>query len=210
MKGSFDAAIIKSLSGDATINVRGLYKGSEDIPVTFTIFLACNSVPSIDHFDAASRTRLKVIPFENKWARGVDKDIRLRPADEGLKVKLRAEAPGILNWLLKGAADYAKYGFADIGYLEEIEIAADEISADQDPFSVWLDERVENDKNGYLSAGELHDDFRRWMQINRRNEKLPTFANSKIGFSRHIGKVYSLDKAFDAHVKVNKYLVKFK
>jgi hypothetical protein len=56
----------------------------------------------------------------------------------------------------------------------------------------------------------LHDDFRRWMQVHRRGDQLPSFANSKIGFSRHLSKVYSIDKVVNRHEKVNKYLVKFK
>jgi P4 family phage/plasmid primase-like protien len=210
MRTPLDAAIIKSLSGDAFINVRGLYQGSKDIPVTFTIFVACNELPDIDHFDSAAQSRLEIIPFDNKWARGVDKDHKLRPGDVRLKEKLLSEAPGILNWLLKGAADYAKNGFTDIGILEEVEIGSVEMSQELDQYSVWVEERLEDDDSGSVSAIDLYDDFKRWMQINRRNEKLPSCAKNKLTFSKKLAKTYTLDRTYDSHEKVNKYQVKFK
>ena len=64
--------------------------------------MSSNFRPSIRSTDWGTWRRVKLIP----WEVVVPKQRR----DEQLKAKLRTEASGILNWMLRGLADYLKNG----------------------------------------------------------------------------------------------------
>ena len=64
--------------------------------------MSSNFRPSIRSTDWGTWRRVKLIP----WEVVVPKERR----DEQLKAKLRTEASGILNWMLRGLADYLKNG----------------------------------------------------------------------------------------------------
>jgi phage/plasmid-associated DNA primase len=57
---------IKSLTGDATLNVRELYSNATGIELTLTFLMACNEKPKFDEINPAVRRRLEggVIPFD--------------------------------------------------------------------------------------------------------------------------------------------------
>lgn len=57
------ASTIKELTGDASINGRGLYQSNCDIRLTMTLSLDANSIPNIDLVEFAMERRLRPIPF---------------------------------------------------------------------------------------------------------------------------------------------------
>ena len=93
-----NCAQIKRLTGNSTVKVRELYRGTFEMPVKFKIIIACNKTPAFDGNDGALKRRVKVIPFDVIIPDGKQ--------DRQLPSKLWAERQGILAWLVQGAIKY--------------------------------------------------------------------------------------------------------
>ena len=68
----------------------------------FKVFPATNHKPSIKGTDHGIWRRIKLVPFTNR--------IPEKKQDKHLEEKLKAEASGILNWLLEGVRRWRKEG----------------------------------------------------------------------------------------------------
>lgn len=88
------------MTGGDPIRVVPKYKAPFDLFPDFKIFVQCNIRPSLDAYDHGLRRRVVLIPFDHV----VPKEDR----DPQLEQKLKAEASGIVNWLLIGARSYFK------------------------------------------------------------------------------------------------------
>jgi P4 family phage/plasmid primase-like protien len=62
-----NCATMKSLTGDKTINARGLYSSKTDTKLCLTLVLECNDLPLLDEVIVAVVQRLRVIPFNNTF-----------------------------------------------------------------------------------------------------------------------------------------------
>lgn len=99
-----DESIIKQFTGDDRITARFLNKEFFDFFPTFKIFLATNHKPNIRGTDKGIWRRIKMIPF--------DLQITEEQEDKELGNKLKAEASGILNWMVEGFQKYKNEGLA--------------------------------------------------------------------------------------------------
>ena len=94
--------LVKSLTGGDRIKARGMRENFWQFTPTHTIFLATNTKPVIRGSDDGIWRRPKLIPFTVQIPPGEQ--------DTGLGDKLRAEAPGILAWIVAGARDWYERG----------------------------------------------------------------------------------------------------
>src|SRR3954447_7584379 len=93
---------VKYLTGRGQIKARRLRENMITFQPTHKLFLDCNDRPIITDPNDAIWNRAKCIPFKIKIPDGeIDKD---------LPEKLRAELPGILRWIVEGAALYYREG----------------------------------------------------------------------------------------------------
>jgi putative DNA primase/helicase len=122
-----DANLIKSLTGDDTINARHLFQRAIQFKPTWSVFLATNHRPEMPGDDIALWERVKLIPF----------DVRIsdEQKDTDLKDKLMAEAPGILAWIVSGAKDYIERGLEDTSAIRE---ATAEYQTESDPIGDFI------------------------------------------------------------------------
>ncbi|WP_322154593.1 phage/plasmid primase, P4 family [Paratractidigestivibacter sp.] len=98
----FDAAFVKSLTGNDPITARGLFSNEErNIQPHATLTLNTNYLPRTTDTTIFSSRRAVVIPFVNTRA----------PSEQDRSLKSRLRAPealsGVLNWLLDGWRVYA-------------------------------------------------------------------------------------------------------
>jgi putative DNA primase/helicase len=100
--GHLSSALLKQVVSGEPVEARFLYHEFFEFDVTFKILNATNYLPSFKVFDDALRRRLIVVPFENQ--------IPETQRDPGLKIRLQAELPGILNWAIQGWQLVKKYG----------------------------------------------------------------------------------------------------
>jgi len=73
--------------------------------------------------------------------------------DEQLKAKLRTEASGVLNWMLRGLADYRANGMQ---YPQKVESATSQYRESQDMIAQFIAAKCVQDVNAEVRFSELY------------------------------------------------------
>src|SRR5205807_894309 len=95
-------AMMKQLTGGDRITARKLYQDLFEFDPTHKIMLAANHKPVVKGTDGAVWRRIKLVPFIVT--------ITDAEKDKGLLSKLKAEAPGILAWAVRGCLAWQRDG----------------------------------------------------------------------------------------------------
>ena len=96
--------LIKRVTGGTMIPVRRLHKDFIEVMPQFTPVLSCNPRPEIRDMSEGLWRRILLVPWEIQ--------IPKAEVDRKLSVRLRAEAAGVLAWIVEGALDYLNFGLA--------------------------------------------------------------------------------------------------
>ena len=120
----------------------------------FKLVIAGNHKPSLRSVDEAIRRRFHLIPFSVT--------IPTTERDGELIEKLKAEWPGILQWLIDGCLDWQRGGLspsmavtaATAAYLEA-----------EDAVAAWIDEKCERDPNAWTSLNDLFCSWLGWATL---------------------------------------------
>lgn len=158
-----DSGKIKWLTGNDTLCGRQPY-GKREVYFrpSHTLFLLTNHKPRADANDHALFHRLVLIPFTLQF---VDDPIDpyQRKRDPLLLDKLKAEAPGILAWLVRGCLAWQKEGLSPP---KEIKAAICSYKENEDLLGHFLQEKCELDQGGQVQAGALYKAYRKWSEDN--------------------------------------------
>lgn len=155
----FNEALLKELSGDATLTARFMRGDFFEFPLTQKHLIVGNFKPRLRGGDPAIARRMLLVPFTATFS-GAEKDMHL-PA------KLKVEAPGILAWMIKGAAKWHANGLA---VPDSVRTASAEYMAVMDDMKLWMSERCTMD--GEARAKDLYADFSTWKRA--RGENAPS------------------------------------
>ncbi|MBI9078067.1 MAG: DNA primase [Desulfatibacillum sp.] len=156
-------ARVKALTGGDTIVGRMPYGRHE---VAFkpqhTIFLCTNHKPRADADDFALWRRVLLIPFTRAFVPD-PQEKHQRPVDKDLPEKLRAEASGILAWLIRGCLDWQDKG---LGPPESVKAATSEYQSGEDLIGQFFGECCLIQTNTEVKAGYLYEAYRQWCGEN--------------------------------------------
>lgn len=156
-------SLIKSLTGGERISARFLHGEYFSFQPKFKIFMSTNFRPQISGTDDGIWRRVKLIPWENQIPE-VD-------VDEKLPAKLYAEAPGILQWMLQGLAEYQKIRLATP---EKVDLASKKYRKEEDGVGRFISEACE--EGGEYPAEQLYQAYRYWCeQVKERAVPLKHF-----------------------------------
>ena len=125
-----DSAILKTCTGEDRIRARLMRENFFEYDAQFSLFFSANPGYEIDISDPAMRRRFVLIPFNRSF--------RDNP-DLTLRATLRAEAPGILRWLVEGFDAYRHHGLSIPPAMQE---AAAEVRLAGDIVQQFLDDRT--------------------------------------------------------------------
>jgi P4 family phage/plasmid primase-like protien len=156
-----DEALIKQLTGENTITTRFLYQDEFSYKPNFKIWMSSNFRPSIRSTDWGTWRRVKMIPWNFR--------VTAASRDEQLKSKLRHEASGILNWMLRGLARYVSAGYK-MSYPEIVNNATAEYRVSQDVVGQFIAARC--NLNGKIGVTELYNAFKVWAEQSRERHNL--------------------------------------
>jgi P4 family phage/plasmid primase-like protien len=120
---------IKSVTGGDKLTARFMRQDDFEFYPQFKLFMMGNNKPTLRNVDEAMRRRLMLVPFIVT--------IPEAERDHDLANKLQAEWPAILRWAVDGCLQWQRIGLAPP---EAVKIATNEYFAEQDTFSLWLDE----------------------------------------------------------------------
>jgi putative DNA primase/helicase len=125
----------------------------------FKIVILCNKRPNLDAYDSALKRRIKLIPFEYV--------IPHEKRDARLGEKLKAEASGILNFLVEGARMHFR------GRIQEpqaVRVATENYIADHDSVKSFLCDGTIRGPKATVGKGQLYDAYREYCRDECLNE----------------------------------------
>jgi putative DNA primase/helicase len=156
-----DVALVKRHTGGGYMTARLMRENTFRFEITHKLVLMTNHRPSLDHLDDALRGRLHLVPFDRVWNRPghTERNETLPDGDPGLMDELRAEAPGVLAWLIEGAVKYAGDGLTPP---QEVVRMTRAYFAEQDPVGRWLETMERCAPEHGTPARELYNTFLLW------------------------------------------------
>lgn len=152
-----NAAQVKSMTGNDTLNARFLHENSFDFKPQFKLYINTNHLPFITDMTVFSSNRLYIIPFDRHF----------EPQEQDKTLKSEFAKPdvqsAILNWLVEGYEMLTKEG------LEPPKAVADATEAyeqESDKVQMFIDECLEPKPGGELRTQVVYSLYRDWCTAN--------------------------------------------
>jgi len=180
-------SLIKEMTGGDRMAARFLHGEFFEFMPTFKIWFATNHKPTI-RGDPAIWRRLKLVPFDYT----IPQDKQKKRHE--VMAMFQSELPGVLNWALDGCLEWQRDG---LGVPEEVIDATREYEAEQDTFSMFLEEKCVRVSNARVLSLALYREYKAWAEEHGETPAShKTFASlmSERGFAKtktKIGALYS-------------------
>jgi len=142
---------IKSLTGGDKISARFMRQDFFEYTPQFKLIIAGNHKPGLKSVDEAIRRRFNLIPFTVT----IPPDER----DEALPEKLKAELPGIMQWMIDGCVDWQERGLAPPEVVTKATAAYLEA---EDALAAWIEEVGQLDPNAWEKSSDLFASWAAW------------------------------------------------
>ena len=168
--------LIKQITGNDKITARFLYGEYFNFLPAFKVFMATNHKPSIRGADHGIWRRIKLIPFTTR--------IPEEKQDKRLEEKLKAEASGILNWLLEGVNRWKKSGLKTP---QAVLYATDEFRSDMDIIGNFVKECCVQKAGIMTRVKDIYKAYQVWCVENNEHcasERYLALRLQEIGFER--------------------------
>jgi putative DNA primase/helicase len=146
-----DETLVKQMTAGDTVTARYLYSEHFEYKPQFKLWLGTNHKPTIRGQDEGVWRRIRLIPFTVF--------IPLDQQDRNLSDKLKMEASGILNWALKGLAEWRANGLQDPSIVKE---ATKEYRMNEDVIGLFLETKCVLE--GQCTASALYKAYRDWAE----------------------------------------------
>lgn len=163
----WNAARIKSLTGGDALTARFMRGDYFDFNPTHKLVVSSNRRPNLGRVDHATTRRVELIPFE----------ITFTAPDRTIKERLRAEAPGILEWAIQGCLLWQRWGIRPPASVQK---ATEEYLHDQDDIQMFVDERCDIAPTVRTSSSVLYAEWQDWCQTTG------TYVGSKKDFTQRM------------------------
>ncbi len=155
--GTFNDELLKAHTGDDPIRARALYSNDYvEFRPTHTIVLATNTAPRVSDVGLSMRRRVRVIDFREDYT---DPAVE----DKDLERKLKAEAPGIFQLLVRLAARYNELGMLEPEPADVTEASSAYIEAN-DALADFLADRCVVAKQEQASSESLWLAYEEWRK----------------------------------------------
>lgn len=152
-----DAARVKAMTGNDTLNARFLHENSFDFQPQFKIYINTNFLPIINDMTLFSSDRIIIVPFDRHF----DEQSR----DTTLKRQFAGEQAqsAILNWLLEGYRLLQREGL----YLpKSVKDATDRYQHDSDKMVMFFEDNLVADDAAEELTSTVYARYKGWCQEN--------------------------------------------
>ena len=175
-----DAALVKSMTGNDTMNARFLHENSFDFKPQFKMYINTNYRPAISDLTLFSSGRVIIITFDRHFGEGEQ--------DTNLKVLFSRpnSQSAILNWLVEGYAMLCKEG---LKLPPTVKAAIEEYHKDSDKIRCFIEECLEADTNAEVRTAAVYKEYQQWCEDNGyRAESSKKFKESLGGLAEVVRK----------------------
>lgn len=152
-----DAAKVKAMTGNDTLNARYLHENSFDFQPQFKIYINTNYLPVINDMTLFTSDRIIIIPFDRHFdEHSRDTTLKQRFAKEGVQ-------SAILNWLLEGYRLLQTEGL----YLpKSVKEATDRYQHDSDKMALFFEDNLVADDTAEEMTSRVYARYKGWCQEN--------------------------------------------
>ncbi len=152
---TWNEGFIKEITGGEPMKVRALHSDFIDFKPEFKLTLSGNHEPDIRGTDDGIWRRLMIVPFKVQIPKEERRDMTELLDD------LMTEAPGILNWLLEGAVDWAERGLQPP---DAVRAATQTLRDESDPVGEFLRDAclATGDEADWVSRATVAEAFNFW------------------------------------------------
>ena len=169
-KITFNAALVKRMTGNDTLNARFLHENSFDFRPNFKIFINTNYKPSVSDMTLFYSCRLKLIPFKRHFEE--------HEQDKGLKgfFSLPESQSAIFNWCYEGYKLFRKQGLDDPAAVTE---ATKEYQDESDRIGQFVDAWLEEGEAFEERTSAVYRLYGQWCdKYGYRKENSTNFNNA--------------------------------
>lgn len=149
---------VKMLTGGGTIAARPMYGASTTFRPTHLLMLMTNHKPHANADDYAFWQRALLIPFTQAFVDNPSAPNE-HAKDSTLKVTLRAEASGILAWLVRGALEWQQHG---LNPPASVLAATAEYRTKEDTLAEFIAEKCVTIPDAMTRAQEFYATYEQW------------------------------------------------
>lgn len=169
-KITFNAALVKRMTGNDTLNARFLHENSFDFRPNFKIFINTNYKPSVSDMTLFYSNRLKLIPFKRHFEE--------HEQDKSLKAFFAEEQSqsAIFNWCYAGYKLFKKQGLDDPTAVTE---ATKEYQDESDRIGQFVDAWLEEGEAFEERTSAVYNIYGQWCEkYGYRKENSTNFNNA--------------------------------
>lgn len=177
---NLDAAKLKTMTGNDTLNARFLHENSFDFKPQFKLYINTNYLPVVNDMTIFKSGRIITIPFERHF----DEDEQ----DRTLKAEFaRPEnRSAILNWLIEGFRMQQEEG---LGMPDEVRKATESYEADSDKIRCFADDCLEKIDGAEERTADVYRVFQIWCRDNGYHpEGMRAFKQLLLSFAQVVRK----------------------
>lgn len=152
---TLNEGVVKQATGEEPLTARKLHRDDMEFDFSGKVLMPCNEKPQIRGKDDGIWRRVHLIPFLVQ--------IPEAQRDKTLKDRLKAEASGILNWMLAGYAAWRKEG---LNPPPDVRAATQDYRRESDALGEFLDVWCDLEAGARVGAKELFDKYVSWCESN--------------------------------------------
>lgn len=148
-------ARLKMLTGGERVAARFMRQDFFEFTPQFKLFIIGNHKPKLRTVDEAIRRRFHLVPFTVTIPRNM--------RDPNLMERLRPEWPGILQWMVRGYAEWARIRLSPP---QAVIKATEAYMSEEDALTTWFNTCCDRDKNAFTSTTDLFASWTEWAKQN--------------------------------------------
>ena len=162
-----NTSLMKQLSGQDMLKVRGLYKSQEGFIFTARIFMSCNDLPGVSSMDNGTWRRIRVIPHIAEFVedgKPTNPAAHIHPRDPQLDAKIVSWRPyfaSILVWYYENR--YLRGGLKEPAQVTE---ASNKYKEENDAFAAFAQDSLVREVGAELRASDMLVRYKEWMRYN--------------------------------------------
>lgn len=152
-----NAAQVKSMTGNDTLNARYLNENSFDFKPQFKLYVNTNYLPAINDMTLFTSGRLVIIPFDRHFEESEqDKDLKQKFSEPEVR-------SAILNWLIEGYRLLCEEGFTQPFSVTE---AIRAYGHESDKTGQFIEDRLLEDAPSEIRTAAVYEAYRIWCGEN--------------------------------------------